>query len=62
MKAPTSGKERKKWRTRQAAHYGVTVTVTVFEVMVLVPLMYCATIVVGPAVVKDCTHIGVTPF
>jgi hypothetical protein len=28
----------------------------------LVPLMYCATIVDGPAVVKDVTHIGVTPF
>lgn len=43
--------------------YGpVTVTVTVFEVTMLVPLMYCATIVDGPGVVKDVTHIGVTPF
>lgn len=39
-----------------------TVTVTVFEVTMLVPLMYCATIVVGPATAKDVTHIGVTPF
>jgi len=40
-----------------------TVTVTEFEVIVVVPLTYCAKTVVGPVMVEfDCTHMGVTPF
>src|ERR1700722_8901532 len=40
----------------------VTLTVTVFELMILVPLVYCATIVVWPVAAKDVTHMGFTPF
>jgi len=39
-----------------------TVTVTEFEVIVVVPLTYCANTVVGPVAVEDCTHIGSIPF
>lgn len=45
-----------------AGRYGPTVTFTVFELMVVLPLMYCAKIVVVPACVDDCTHIGAWPF
>jgi hypothetical protein len=38
------------------------VTVTEFDVMVLVPLMYCAKMVVVPAVAEDSGHIGSSPF
>jgi hypothetical protein len=40
----------------------VTVTVTEFELIRFVPLVYCAKIVVLPGVVEDCTHIGSEPF
>jgi hypothetical protein len=49
-------------RAWQPGAYWPTVTFTEFEVMVLVPLMYCAKIVVVPGVAVDCGHIGFSPF
>lgn len=37
-------------------------TVTEFEVMTLLPLVYCAKTVVWPAEVEDSTHIGSSPL
>jgi hypothetical protein len=39
-----------------------TVTVTEFELIVVVPLTYCAKTVVAPPVAVDCTHMGSMPF
>ena len=50
-------------RAGAATHaYCVTVTVTEFELIRLVPLVYCAKTVVEPVMVEDCTHIGSEPF
>jgi hypothetical protein len=46
----------------RGAVYWVTFTVTVFDVMVSLPLTYCAYTVVLPAVVDDWTHIGSSLF
>jgi hypothetical protein len=45
-----------------AGAYWPTETFTEFDVMILVPLVYCAKIVVVPAVAVDCGHIGSSPF
>jgi len=50
------------WTSVANRRYGVTVTATVFDVMVLVPLMYCAMIVVWPGVAEASGHIGSWPF
>jgi len=49
-------------REWQPAAYWPTATFTEFEVMVLVPLTYCAKIAVVPPVAVDCGHIGSSPF
>jgi hypothetical protein len=50
------------WTRVQPAAYWPTETFTEFEVMILVPLVYCAKIVVVPAEAVDCGHIGFSPF
>lgn len=51
-----------KARRRGVRRRYCTVTVTEFDVIVLLPLTYCAKTVVWPAVAPASTHIGSDPF